>query len=92
MTNIPDISSVVQNLQRGVNEVDFGGVQLPTKLGGANILKGVVNGIAQKFGLSLPFSGSPNVPSPSFPSSLPSLPALPTQASPLTIPQVLGGS
>ena len=92
MTNIPDISSVVQNLQRGVNEIDFGGVQLPTKLGGANIMKGVVNGIAQKFGLSIPFSGSAHVPTPSYPSSLPSLPALPTQASPLNIPQVLGGS
>jgi hypothetical protein len=91
--DIPKIAEVVKNLQKGIDEIDFGGVKLPEMKDGAKIMMQVVNGAAKKFGLSLPLpeDGVPGVNKPSFPSSLPSLPKLPTRASPLKLPKILGG-
>ena len=90
--NLPDIAEVVQNLQRGINEIDFGGVQIPKATDGGNIMIQSVNNVAARFGLASPLSGTSHAPQPSYPSSLPALPDLPVQASPLNIPQVLGGA
>lgn len=90
--DLPSVGDVAQNLQRGIDDIDLGGVQLPKLKDGANIMVQAVNTVAKRFGLSLPFSGLPDVPTPSYPSNLPKMPKLPVQVAPLSIPNVLGGS
>lgn len=89
--DIPSINDVIDDLQRGIDEIDFGGVKLPKPTDGGNIMIQTVNKVAGQFGLELPLTGASGSLVPSFPSSLPSLPKLPARAAPLTIPKVLGG-